>query len=81
MATITIEDLTFSYDTNGEEIFSHLSLSLDTRWRLGLIGRNGRGKTTLLRLLMGEYAYRGRISSAVPFDYFPFPTAGADRPA
>lgn len=81
MATITIEDLTFSYDTNGEEIFSHLSLSLDTRWRLGLIGRNGRGKTTLLRLLMGEYAYRGRISSAVPFDYFPFPTAGAGRPA
>ena len=59
MAIITIEDLTFSYDTNGEDIFSHLSLQLSTDWRLGLIGRNGRGKTTFLKLLMGKYPYRG----------------------
>ena len=36
------------------------------------MGRNGRGKTTLLKLLMGEYAYQGNISSPVEYDYFPF---------
>ena len=81
MAIITIEDLTFSYDTNGEDIFSHLSLQLSTDWRLGLIGRNGRGKTTFLNLLMGKYPYRGLISSAVSFDYFPFAVEDPGRPA
>lgn len=26
--------------------FDHVNLQFDTRWRLGLVGRNGRGKTT-----------------------------------
>ena len=45
---------------------------IDTNWKLGLIGRNGKGKTTLLKLLLGQYSYRGSISSSVLFDYFPF---------
>ena len=81
MAIITIEDLTFSYDTSAEDIFSHLSLQLSTDWRLGLIGRNGRGKTTFLNLLMGKYPYRGLISSPVSFDYFPFEVENPERPA
>lgn len=39
------------------------------------MGRNGRGKTTFLRLLMGNYEYSGKILSSVPFDYFPYPVA------
>ena len=47
MSQIQITDLTFSYDGSYDTVFDHLSLSLDTSWHLGLIGRNGRGKTAL----------------------------------
>lgn len=57
-------------------MFEDLSVQMDTDWRLGLIGRNGRGKTTLLRLLMGWEEYTGQISSQVDFDYFPFAEIG-----
>ena len=72
MSLIDINDLTFSYDTNYENIFEHASLQIDTDWRLGFIGRNGRGKTTLLKLLLGEYDYSGSIRASVHFDYFPY---------
>ena len=72
MSTIHIEDLSFSYPTSGDAIFEHVTLQLDTSWKLGLVGRNGRGKTTLLRLLTGELAGSGTLVSPVSFDYFPF---------
>lgn len=79
MSMIRIEDLTFSYPNGYDNIFENVSLSLDTDWRLGLVGRNGRGKTTLLRLLLGEYEYSGRITASVQFDYFPYPVADSAR--
>ena len=44
---------------------------MDTNWKLGLIGRNGRGKTTLLRLLQKQLDYQGEILHQVDFVYFP----------
>ena len=79
MALIQITTLTFGYEGSPDLVFEDLSLRLDTDWRLGLVGRNGRGKTTLLRLLRGEQEYRGTISSPVPFDYFPFPVSDGSR--
>ncbi len=73
MAMISVQDMTFGYDGSAELLFEHASFQLDTDWRLGFVGRNGRGKTTFLRLLMGRYEYRGAISAPVAFDYFPFP--------
>ena len=73
MSVIKIEDLTFSYPSGTENVFEHVSLQLDSDWKLGFIGRNGRGKTTLLKLLAGEYPYRGKIVSSVSFRYFPYP--------
>ena len=73
MSVIKIEDLTFSYPLGTENVFEHVSFQLDTDWKLGFIGRNGRGKTTLLKLLAGEYPYRGKIVSSVSFRYFPYP--------
>lgn len=73
MSLITVQDLTFSYDGSPELIFDHVSFRLDTDWKTGVIGRNGRGKTTLLKLLQGAYTYRGSIASPGRFLYFPFP--------
>lgn len=73
MSWIDISNLSFAYDGAAESVFEDLNIRLDTDWRLGLIGRNGRGKTTLLRLLMGMEGYSGRISASTQFDYFPFP--------
>ena len=69
---INISNLTFCYDGSYDDIFKNLSISIDTDWRIGLVGRNGKGKTTLLKLLMNEYEYSGTINSPVSFDYFPF---------
>lgn len=73
MSLITINNLTFYYDGSYDTIFSDVTLQLDTNWKLGLLGRNGRGKTTFLNLLMNKYEYIGSIQSSVTFDYFPFP--------
>lgn len=73
MSMIQISDLTFSYDTSFDYIFEHVSFQIDTDWKLGFTGRNGRGKTTFLKLLMGEYEYQGSITASVKFDYFPYP--------
>lgn len=71
MSQIHVSDLCFGYDGSAEDTFAHVSFSVDTNWRLGFIGRNGRGKTTFLRLLMGELPYRGSIDASVRFSYFP----------
>ncbi len=79
MSLIQISDLSFAYDGGLEPVFEHVTLSLDTDWRLGLVGRNGKGKTTLLRLLAGELPPSGGgIRASVDFDYFPFPVAHPD---
>lgn len=72
MSLINIENLSFGYDGNYEKVFENIDLQLDTSWKLGLTGRNGRGKTTFLKLLTGELEYTGKISSAVDFEYFPY---------
>ncbi len=72
MSLIQVQNLSFSYDGSLTPVFDSLSLQIDSSWKLGLIGRNGRGKTTLLRLLLGELDHTGQISARVPFDYFPF---------
>lgn len=81
MSIIEVENLTFAYEGSFDNIFENVSLRLDTDWRLGLVGRNGRGKTTFLNLLRGRYPFKGRITSSVQFDYFPFPVANAEANA
>lgn len=72
MSIIKVSNLTFSYDGSYENIFEDTSFIIDTNWKLGLIGRNGKGKTTFLNLLLGKYEYQGSITTNVEFDYFPF---------
>ena len=72
MALIDIRNLSFEYPGSLELIFKDLDLQLDTDWKLGLIGRNGYGKTTFLNLLMDKYPYKGSISKPSPMAYFPY---------
>lgn len=72
MSQISVSNLTFYYEGSYDNIFEDVSFQIDTDWKLGFIGRNGKGKTTFLNLLMKKYEYRGSISTPVVFDYFPF---------
>ncbi len=72
MSLIKIENLTFSYTSSFDNIFENVDFQIDTDWKLGFIGRNGRGKTTFLNLLSGKYAHGGKITASVEFDYFPY---------
>lgn len=75
MSLINVSNLTFAYEGTYDNIFEHVNFQLDTDWKLGFTGRNGRGKTTFLNLLLGKYEYSGTISAQVSFEYFPFPVA------
>lgn len=79
MSLINVIDLSFSYEGSYDEVFSHVSFQIDTDWKLGFIGRNGRGKTTFLKLLAGRYPYQGKISSHVEFEYFPYEVPDESR--
>ena len=70
MSQINVNNLTFYYEGSYDNIFENVSFQLNTDWKLGFIGRNGKGKTTFLNLLMGKYEYKGKISASVMFDYF-----------
>lgn len=72
MSVINVENLTFAYEGSADNIFENVSFSIDTDWKLGFTGRNGRGKTTFMKLLMGKYEYSGKITSNARFEYFPF---------
>ena len=79
MSVIKVENLKFSYQGSGDIIFENVNFQIDTDWKLGFVGRNGRGKTTFLNLLRGKYEFGGRIISSVEFDYFPYTVIDKNR--
>ncbi|HEX9059918.1 MAG TPA: ABC-F type ribosomal protection protein [Clostridia bacterium] len=78
MSLINVTNLTFAYDGSYDNIFENVSFQIDTDWKLGFTGRNGRGKTTFLNLLLDKYEYSGKISTNVAFEYFPFNVANKE---
>jgi len=79
MSLIQVSDLSFCHEGTYENIFEHVSFQIDTNWKLGFTGRNGRGKTTFLNLLMGKYRYQGSISASVSFSCFPYAVKDQSR--
>lgn len=77
MGNITIKNLTFAYPGQSP-LFDHCQLSIDGSWKLGLLGRNGRGKTTLMKILLGQLEFQGQVQSNLPFTYFPQPITDPD---
>lgn len=72
MSLIDVKNLTFYYEGSSENVFENISFQIDTDWKLGFIARNGKGKTTFLNLLLGNYEYIGKIVSSEQFEYFPY---------
>ena len=79
MSLIEVKNLTFRYDSSYDNIFENVSFRIDSSWKLGFVGRNGKGKTTFLNLLQNKYEYRGIINSSVNFDYFPYIVNNSDE--
>ena len=52
---LNAENLSFSYDGNPESyLFEGLNIDIKKQDRVGIIGKNGKGKSTLLNVLAGE---------------------------
>lgn len=63
---ISVDNITKSY--GGQVLFENISFKLNPRERLGVVGRNGHGKTTLFRLIVGDdHPDRGTIN--IPKNY------------
>ena len=45
MSQISVQNLSLGYEESLKNVFENVSFVLDTDWKLGLIGRNGKGKT------------------------------------
>lgn len=71
MTDISLKNVSFSYYGSLRPIFNQINLSFDTNWKIGLIGRNGIGKTTLLKMLTKELEYTGVITISTTCFYFP----------
>ena len=63
MSMIRVENLTFSYPSSYDPIFENVNFQIDTDWKLGLVGRNGRGKKTFLDLLIEKEENQGKIQA------------------
>ena len=72
MSTIKINHLSFAYPGQAN-LFDNNNFALDSSWKLGLLGRNGRGKTTFFNLLQKKLPYQGTINSTEHFIYYPLP--------
>ena len=69
---IFIDSLSKSY--NGNYLFSNVNIVIKRGMRIGLVGENGTGKTTLLRILMGLESYESgnvQIDKKLSLGYLP----------
>ena len=71
MSQIQIHNFSYTHEGAQSALFDHVHFQIDSQWKLGFIGRNGRGKTSFLRCLLGELEFTGEIRHQVDFTYFP----------
>jgi len=57
---VVLEDMTKSYDEH--LVFANASLTIQRGERVAFVGKNGEGKSTLVKGLMGEIEYEGKLT-------------------
>ena len=57
---IEFKDVSFSYE-RGTPVIEHLSFRIEARESVGLIGANGAGKSTVMKLLLGLVSGEGEV--------------------
>ena len=67
---VICEDVSKSYDEN--VVFSHANITIRRGEKVAFVGRNGGGKTTLVKCIMNEIPYEGnlKIGHNVQIGYF-----------
>lgn len=59
---LSADEVTFSYNGNSPYLFENFSISVGPEDRICIIGKNGKGKSTLLKLIAGELnAVKGEV--------------------
>lgn len=53
--SVEFRDVTFRYEEGQEDILSHLSFKIEPGQKIALVGNNGAGKSTIVKLLCGFY--------------------------
>lgn len=53
--SVCFKDVSFTYPNTEKQIFNHLNLTLDANKSYALVGENGCGKSTLIKLMLGLY--------------------------
>ncbi len=53
--SIEFRDVSFRYEEGDENILSHLSFRIEAGQKIALVGNNGAGKTTIVKLICGFY--------------------------
>ncbi|HLW05356.1 MAG TPA: ATP-binding cassette domain-containing protein, partial [Azoarcus sp.] len=60
-----MENLSFAYEGMDKPLINNFNLALETDEKVAIIGENGVGKTTMLKLMMGELTpQKGRVKWA-----------------
>lgn len=68
---LTIQNLSYTHP-NREILFNHINLSVNSSDKAALLGNNGVGKSTLLKIISGElHASGGRLHLEPPAYYIP----------
>ncbi|XP_068157078.1 ATP-binding cassette sub-family C member 4 [Drosophila tropicalis] len=48
---VELRDMSCRYDPNGSPVLKHLSLTIEPGWKVGIVGRTGAGKSSLIGVL------------------------------
>lgn len=69
---IHFNQVTYGYDDNEKYVFSNLNLSIAQNQFIGIVGENGSGKSTFIKLLTGELipTFGAVLYDNVPIEIF-----------